>query len=264
MARSRSPPAPAPRGGAGDLLAGNVAVSLSPLGCPLATLTHPRGGSCQVLLNEARVVSWKTADGVERLAASEGAAAGAGGGSGALGGLGPVGVPCASWDIEALAGAQREDSLSISVFGESSEGGVAMAARTTFSLSPGQLSVELEVANATEPLEEFADAPEGAAAAQLDVACALRGHCSGQAAEASPPPESAGGAAEVLRSMGLILHVEGFPGAVPIEPPLGLREHTQCWCSAFEAATQGPLSLLPGQALTGSVALALAAADGAP
>jgi len=48
-------------------LAGNINVALGKGDLPVATMSHPSGASCEVVLAGAHVTSWKTTDGVERL-----------------------------------------------------------------------------------------------------------------------------------------------------------------------------------------------------
>lgn len=53
--------------GMAEPLAGNINVALGRGELPTATLSHPSGSSCEVVLAGAHVTSWKTSDGVERL-----------------------------------------------------------------------------------------------------------------------------------------------------------------------------------------------------
>eukprot|EP00928_Gymnodinium_smaydae_P012195 TRINITY_DN14437_c0_g1_i1.p1 TRINITY_DN14437_c0_g1~~TRINITY_DN14437_c0_g1_i1.p1 ORF type:complete len:246 (+),score=54.15 TRINITY_DN14437_c0_g1_i1:69-806(+) len=236
-ARSRSPTA-AQR--LGSSLAGNVSVSLSSNGQPVATLSHPSGGSCQVLLGAARALSWKTQDGIERLAAVsvDGNAAGADAASGWLGGFGPSGTPFVAWDIETLAGGvARDDVVSVSVVSEvAAAGGAKLVARTTFSLLPSQLSVDLEISNDLEASDDDQTA--------VPVACGLRGHlCNPDSGdELSPPPSVEAGAAAgpaLDSALGMAIRLHGFETAVTAEPATGLRERLGRWCTAFETSTSG-------------------------
>ncbi|CAE7911383.1 hypothetical protein AK812_SmicGene30019 [Symbiodinium microadriaticum] len=124
------------------LLAGNVAVSLGPDGAPMATLTHPAGGSCQVSLPGVRVTTWKGADGVERLA---------GGPDGGLLSHGLEGIIASTdWTIESLVGGGGDgDSLAFSAFAEArSADGVPVRSRAEVRLWAGRLALSLEVAHA--------------------------------------------------------------------------------------------------------------------
>jgi glucose-6-phosphate 1-epimerase len=71
-------------------LAGNINVALGKGDLPTATMSHPSGASCEVVLTGAHVTSWKTRDGVERLFVSS--ASGFGGGAAIRGGI-PVCFP---------------------------------------------------------------------------------------------------------------------------------------------------------------------------
>mmetsp|Transcript_93674 Transcript_93674/g.269744 ORF Transcript_93674/g.269744 Transcript_93674/m.269744 type:complete len:308 (-) Transcript_93674:80-1003(-) len=170
------------------LLAGDISVSLCPVtGSPVASLAHPDGGSCQIAVRGAEVISWRPAcdGGSERLLPVEADA------PAPIGGLQPVGlsaaIPAEAWTVEALVGRKGAGSpVAISIFAEvpaigvnirgvdvSAQGmratgagailatvpdetavslptrgsGVPMAARAKFSLWPDRLLVELEVAN---------------------------------------------------------------------------------------------------------------------
>ena len=59
-------------------LAGNINVALGRGELPTATMSHPSGASCEIVLTGAHVTSWKTADGVERLFMSSASQFGAG------------------------------------------------------------------------------------------------------------------------------------------------------------------------------------------
>lgn len=247
----------------GTLLAGDVAVSLTAGGQPVATLMHPLGGSCQVLLGEARAISWRTPDGTERLAATEG-----------CGGLGPAGLRGerpVEWSIEVMKGALEggDDHVSVSVFAEwCDEGEAAAAARATFSLWPRRLALDLEIANGEEEQQDEEDAADGlpaeaasagmdsgneaavagAAAAPLIVACAIRGHCQG-------PPGSGESVQEAMAGVGLVAHLQDFGALATIDAPAGLAEDLCRSCVSFETAAVELASLLPGQTMTGGVAL---------
>ena len=74
----------------GAPLAGNINVALGKGELPTATLSHPSGASCEVVLTGAHVTSWKTRDGIERLFVSS--ASGFGPGVAIRGGI-PVCFP---------------------------------------------------------------------------------------------------------------------------------------------------------------------------
>eukprot|EP00929_Paragymnodinium_shiwhaense_P101817 TRINITY_DN65003_c0_g1_i1.p1 TRINITY_DN65003_c0_g1~~TRINITY_DN65003_c0_g1_i1.p1 ORF type:complete len:256 (-),score=54.47 TRINITY_DN65003_c0_g1_i1:57-824(-) len=241
--RSRSPGPRGPR--VYTPMEGNINISISPAGQPMATLTHPSGASCKVLIGQACVLSWRTAEGCEHIAACEDADCAV------LGGLSPIGVPKPTWDIENLQGVGLGgEAVTLSVFSEGVvEGDVSAAARVTFSLLPKQLSVDLEVANTTE-------VPEGQEATkQLSLACGLRGHC--LLREGAPQAEAPANAEDALRPLNLKPRLLGFTAASLIGCPAGLQEKTGGGCVSLEAATQGDCSLEAGQALTGGLALQL-------
>lgn len=249
-------------------LAGNISITLSPEGLPMAALTHPKGGSCEVLIGGASIVSWRTPDGVERLARDRGGIM--------LSNLGAsCGLEDASWNIEQMDGGKPDGGVQVSVFAETGAAqpaefvglspeavlagdlsgaapappaaadGPQVAARITVNLTPSRLSVSLEVANqADEPPEVVGSE----AAAPISADCTLRAHCCKREVISSEGNENAAGSAceLALRDLGLKLSVDGFESTT-------LRDDPTCVCLDV-AAEPRDVTLGPGQALSGELA----------
>lgn len=213
-------------------LAGNVSVSLTPGGLPLATLTHPLGGSCQLLIPGASVSVWRSPDGVERLAPSDDT-------SGACSPCGLAAwVPPEAWAIERLDGGQGpDDSVRVSVFAEApGAGGVPAFVRVTVTLLPHSLSVGIEVANELE-----------AGDASLPVDCTLRLRC----AAAAAAPVAVASAEEALDLLGMGLRLQGFAG---LELVAADEQRLRCIDVVAEPRV---LLVGPGETLSGAVSLEL-------
>lgn len=269
-----------PKKPVGDLLAGDVSVSLCPVtGSPIATLAHPDGGSCQVAVCGACVISWRPArdGGIERLLPCERtgdkgeadrAPAPAGSAASSAGGLRPCNlglIPTTAWTVEMLRGRVEQDGpLSVSLFADVAAAGFAgadalaeeqrgsgqlaapMAARATISLWPERLTVELEVANAAEE--------EDLAASSVNLGCCgFAGQCCGGAAEdaqMSTTGEAPASPQNPLAGIGLRLETEGFSSVTA-------SAGASAASTQFEALTPEPIKVAPGQVLSGQIALAL-------
>lgn len=275
----------------GDLLAGDVSISLDPAsGSPVATLAHPDGGSCQVSVRGANVVSWRPAKdgGAERLLRA--GPAGSAGDVGAAiadavgataqampGGLSLCNlsvIPAEAWSVEILQGRlDKEAPLTLSLFADvlpagaepkpvsaaeamlgQVEGGfpgiapAPVASRIRFQLWPNRLEVELEVANAADE--------EEAGAANLELGrCGFEGVCcgAGEAAASGADVEMAPGtgaaaAGQPIGGTGVRLSVDGFEGVTLAGDPASS-------VMSFKALATEEITLEPGQALSGQVAL---------
>lgn len=277
-----------PKRPAEEQLVGDVAVGLCPYsGLPLATLVHPDGGSCQVAVSGASLMSWRPAreGGADRLLPVEdGAAPGASAGLQLCGfGL----IPPSAWAVETLVGRKGNDGpLVLTLFAEvpaasaSTGGGAAgdgaaaagppapLAARATFSLWPNRLTVGLQVANALD------DEEDGGLHVEVNLGCCgLQGHCGpspvipGTAAAApaaeQPGPVEPGETPEsavCLLSPSLRLSSEGFSAlaAEPSAAPASVAATSPAGTSVrFRALASEPVALGPGQALEGEVSLEL-------
>jgi glucose-6-phosphate 1-epimerase len=150
----------------GPPLAGNINVALGKGELPTATLSHPSGASCEVVLTGAHVTSWRTVDGVERLFVSS--ASGYGPGVAIRGGI-PVCFPQFSGRGELPKHGFVRTSDEWEIAEMSSEGGACrlvlrlaatdatralwpheFEATYAITLTEGGLSTELAVANTHE------------------------------------------------------------------------------------------------------------------
>jgi len=268
-------------------LAGNISISLSPEGLPCATLTHPRGGSCQVVIAGACVTSWRTADGAERLSPMVRKDVSGGDCAGGISACGLQSLlPAEAWAIETMNGGDGDAPVVVSLFAESHPKGVLdetlavvmpdstapLAARMTLALGANQLSVRIEVAHAgEEALGDMADVSAG----KLGVDCSLRAHCSGQQAgggELAPATsedaamedaveEEEGGMCNValpdLERAGLRLRLEGFTKAAAAELPAVAAAAAPA-AFAFDAmAPDRVVHLAPGETVAGALLLEL-------
>lgn len=267
-------------------LAGNISISLSAGGFPCATLTHPRGGSCQIVIPGACIPSWRTADGVERISPSGGKDTPAGGitpcGLGAL-------LPADAWAIETMNGGDGNSPVVVSLFAESRPSGVLdqapevaipgmapLAARMTAALGANQLSVRIEVAHAGEEVLDATGEMADASADGLVIDCTLRTYCSGQrepsgvvgapaiSAEDAAMEDAMEDAVEEdatcylglpeLQRAGLRLRLEGFTEAKLAELPT--LDAVAPGAFAFDAMAPGRLvRLAQGETVAGGISL---------
>lgn len=208
-----------------------------------ATLSHPAGGTCRVLVAGGRVVSWRAQGAGQRLDSSDVS----------LGGLVPRGlasIPPEAWEIETLRGeALGGDPISFSVFADATDS--RPAARVTVSLTPDSLKMSLEISNMSDD--------EGAEPIPVD--CGLRGRCWVYDEDDLPSRDAEGPEAlqkrrrrvdgegveresSVLETFGLGLEREGYTEAFLVSPP-----------GCFEVGTASVIPLPPGSTLRGSVTL---------
>lgn len=147
-------------------MAGNVNVALGKGGLPTATLTHPSGASCEVVLTGAHVSSWKTSDGLERLFVSS--ASKFGPGEAIRGGI-PVCFPQFSgrgplpkhgfartsdeWNIESMSSEDGLCKLSLTLSDSEATRALwphAFLLRYVITLSDESLCTEMELVNSGE------------------------------------------------------------------------------------------------------------------
>lgn len=269
-----------PKRRAEEQLVGDVAVSLCPVsGGPLATLTHPEGGSCQVLVNGATVTSWRPARdcGAERLLPAEASPETLPGQRpGQLQLLNLDLIPASAWTIETLVGYKASGgALVVSLFAEVPAGGntaeagegtsagaaaAPLAARAKFSLWPNRLLIELEVANA-------ADDEDAMACPEVNLGCCgFQGHCCGGAAPlaaglaASRPPREVPALGEdedpeetIELCPGLRLSGRGFSRLETSPSPAAAGG-----AARFQAVAPSPVVLAAGEAVSGQISLELA------
>jgi len=266
-------------------------------GSPIAVLAHPDGGSCHVAVRGAKLVSWCPArdGGADRLrhlsfhdegdASVAVAAAPPSGGAAPtpLAGMQPLGlatiVPAEAWTVETLAGRKEPGGpVTFSVFAEVPAGSCAeagpteavatpagaapVAARAKFSLWPDLLLCELEVANAAEESDQGEGSSGGAAGATLSLGrCGFVGQLcqavsvSDVGAMAAPgmsaaaivpeqPPEA------LLLEWGLRLETDGFDS-------MSMAHVGDVQAVRFQAVTTVPVTLSPGDCLSGHISLGL-------
>ena len=145
---------------------GNINVALGRGDLPTATLTHPSGASCEVVLTGAHVSSWKTSDGIERLFVSS--ASKFGPGEAIRGGI-PVCFPQFSgrgplskhgfartsneWDIESMSSEDGVCRLSLTLTDSDATRATwphAFLLRYVITLSDEALCTEMELVNSGE------------------------------------------------------------------------------------------------------------------
>eukprot|EP00931_Biecheleriopsis_adriatica_P079360 TRINITY_DN52762_c0_g1_i1.p1 TRINITY_DN52762_c0_g1~~TRINITY_DN52762_c0_g1_i1.p1 ORF type:complete len:267 (+),score=47.60 TRINITY_DN52762_c0_g1_i1:56-802(+) len=239
------------------LLAGNVAVSLGQDGSPVATLMHPSGSTCQILLPGARVTSWRDRGGEERLIA------------GPAGGLMPCGlesvVSPSAWSIESLVGCAEGDSATFMAFAETRDAsGVPVHARVAVTLSADRLNVALEVSHAggdemqweEEPEADEAPAQESRAKKAKVQALNLPGLGLQGAVPCSSDPGAQALASQdasagiTLDKTGLGLQTVGFCAVKTAVASDGPQMQ-------FQALAPVAITLQPGETVSGSICLAL-------
>lgn len=231
------------------LLAGNASVSLGPDGTPTAVLSHPGGGSCRVALPGARVISWCSKDGVERL----------GPGSG----LFPCGldglVGAGDWTIEAI-GSDKDEVAFTAVAGPAqTKSGLTVLARASVALWPDQLRLSLEVSHVSADVD-MSDEEEEDMAGSLEAKPKRP-----KVAELSLPGSGLAGSCRCSEAPGGFGQVDASTG-VPLGST-GLHLQSSGFTALETSAVDGLLnfkilapclvSLRPGETASGSVTLAV-------
>lgn len=277
-----------PRPPIGDLLAGDVSISLDPVsGSPVATLAHPDGGSCQVSVRGANVVSWRPAQhgGAERILRA--GPAGSAGDVGAAiadavgatsqampGGLSLCNfsvIPAEAWTVEILQGRlDSESPLTLSLFADvlavgaepkpvsAAEAMLGQVEGGVPGIAPAPVASRIRFQLYPNRLEidlEVANAfdEDEAGAANLELGrCGFEGVCCGVGeAAAGADVEMAPGrgtAGQPIGGTGVRLSVEGFEG-------VSLAGDPASSVMGFKCLATEDITLEPGQALSGQVAL---------
>eukprot|EP00405_Crypthecodinium_cohnii_P038674 CAMPEP_0206546630 /NCGR_PEP_ID=MMETSP0325_2-20121206/12824_1 /ASSEMBLY_ACC=CAM_ASM_000347 /TAXON_ID=2866 /ORGANISM="Crypthecodinium cohnii, Strain Seligo" /LENGTH=269 /DNA_ID=CAMNT_0054045799 /DNA_START=56 /DNA_END=865 /DNA_ORIENTATION=+ len=265
-----------PKRRAEEQLMGNVAVGICPhTGGPIVTMTHPEGGSCQVLVAGACVTSWRPAldNGAERLLPAEASAdLRPGQKPGLLEVCNLPSVPASEWKPEQLGSIQKKGGpLSVSLFAEvaGSDGKegppvAPLMARSRISLWPNRLLVELEVGNAGDD-----EAEPGKMLPEVNLGMlGFQGHCfgSGDPSTSSSPVELRSAYPPMEKEDGDEEGMEDPEEVMALCPNirLGARGYSKLTASPtpaaggstrFEAIAPSPIILNAGEVVSGEVSL---------